>query len=147
VDSGEVEFVDCAENLFYGTAGATYISKVTNSPPLVDNQGPANGATEQPLNSQLSWTVFRCDCLLCCLFTRVYFGTNPDPPLATGWEDLYEYRYDPGLLMPNTTYYWKIETSVGMSLTTTTPVWSFSTVTGVSAKPTTWGRVKSLYGD
>jgi hypothetical protein len=146
-EAGQVEFVDCAEQLFSGTAGATYISKTANLPPLMGSPGPSDGAIDQPLDTKLSWTVFRCDCYLCCLFTRVYFGITPDPPLVTGWEDLDEYRYDPSLLAPNTTYYWKVETSLGSGVWTTTPVWSFSTVTGVVVEPTTWGRVKSLYGE
>jgi hypothetical protein len=146
-ESGQVEFVDCADHLFFGTAGATYITKTGQLPPLVDNAGPADGAIEQPLDTKLSWTVFRCDCLLSIVLSRVYFGTTPEPPLVTGWEDLYEYAYDPGPLAPNTTYYWKIQTSIGYSLETTTPVWSFSTMADVAVKPTTWGRVKSLYGE
>jgi hypothetical protein len=146
VESGEVEFADCDFNVFFGQGRATAVLEAPNLPPLIESRVPSDEAIEQPLNTSMSWTVFRCDCLMCCSYSRVYFGTTPDPPLVTdwGWEDLGQCQYEPGPLMPNTTYYWKIETS---PVRTTTPVWSFSTVTGVAAKPTTWGRVKSLYGE
>jgi len=142
-ESGKVEFVDCAQQLFFGTPEATYVSNTANSPPLVGNPEPNPGALQQALDTKLDWTVFRCDCLMSISWNRVYFGTTPDPPLVNDWVE--ENHYDPGLLQPNTTYYWKLQTFAGSSLSTTTPVWSFSTVTGVATEPTSWGRIKSLY--
>jgi len=142
-ESGEIEFADCAFELAMGARSTSYVSTVHTSPPLVGSPAPSDGATERPLDTKLGWTVHRCDCYLTWHVNQVYFGTTPDPPMvASGIE---EDSYDPGPLQHSTTYYWKVKTLVGSSLSTTSPVWSFSTVVGVPAESTTWGRVKALY--
>jgi len=144
-ETGQVQFVDCDFNLATGHGYSSYVSKTASLPPLVGDPGPNDGATERPLDTKLSWSVHRCDCFMCGHFNQVFFGTSPEPPsVANGVE---EDTYDPGPLQPSATYYWKIKTYVGSSLSTTTPVWSFSTVVGVPAQYTTWGKVKALYGE
>jgi hypothetical protein len=141
--TGQVEFVDCAFELALGRGSWSFISKEGILPPLVGDPSPSDHATERPLNATLHWTVHRCDCYLTWHVNQVYFGTTPNPPMVAS--SVEEDSYDPGPLQPSSTYYWKIKTIVGSSLSTTTPVWSFSTVVGVPAESTTWGRVKALY--
>jgi hypothetical protein len=90
----------------------------------VSAPAPADAAVEQAVTTTLAWTegsgTVRAD---------VFFGTNSNPG-ASEYQGWFSNRttFDPGILQPNTTYYWRVD-SLNTSGTTTGPVWSFSTST------------------
>ena len=139
-------YTDCASppNLLTATGGVMYVTR-SGGPevPVVLNPFPANGALDQPLDTNLEWGIDLCSCGLGVVMYHIYFGTDPDPPL------FYQYHnnnfFDPGILQPGTTYYWKIEAIDTDSGTTIGPVWSFTTESAIPAEKSSWGRIKSLY--
>jgi hypothetical protein len=95
---------------------------------------PADGATNVPLLTSLSWTS-GYSCYLSGS-TLVFFGTTPSPPQVA-----YDVTspYIVGPLQPGTKYYWKVaDPGAG-------PVWSFTTTNSVATTPSTWGSIKALY--
>ncbi|MBI5541954.1 MAG: gliding motility-associated C-terminal domain-containing protein [Bacteroidia bacterium] len=93
-------------------------------PSSVTNNFPANGATNQCLNTILSWkegndnpTGF-----------DIYFGTAANPPLVVSNSP--ETYYNPGPLTINTTYYWKIVPRNAIGVGTSFTIYSFSTSYG-----------------
>jgi len=89
--------------------------------------GPADGATMQAIDAQLSWTAG-----LDALVHNVFFSADQalvearDPSVQLGqW--LSEPTFDPGLLENETTYYWAVDEFLGTA-TNAGPIWSFTTV-------------------
>ncbi|MHC4534771.1 MAG: LamG-like jellyroll fold domain-containing protein, partial [Planctomycetota bacterium] len=86
---------------------------------------PADGATSQPLDAQLSWTAGKV-----VIMHDVYFGTDEalvaarDPGTFKG--KLMTASYDPGALDMETTYYWAVDQFVPTG-TVSGPVWNFTT--------------------
>jgi len=148
VISGQVEGSDCASNVVYGVGLSSYVFDEAPGPPLIGGPNPPNGATNQPLDTDIHWTVTsqRCGCPL--MTNRVYFGTDPNPPIDPHFMSE-STTFDPGPLQPHTTYYWKVLSfyccPCDSDESATGPVWSFTTEGGVPAVPTTWGRIKSLF--
>jgi len=101
------------------------LKDVPNQPPTPpSNPNPPDNSTNQPLNTQLSWTC--TDPENDPLTYDVYFGTaNPPPQVATGQ---IPNTYNPVTLTYSTTYYWKIVAHDDHSNASTGPVWSFTTV-------------------
>ena len=66
----------------------------------------------------------------------------PDPAGTASDPTPYWSAFDPGLLQPQTTYYWRVEANASLS----TPVWSFTTGT-VAVRGKSWSAVKQLYAD
>lgn len=94
-----------------------------NTPPAAPSSpSPSNGATDQSINTQLSWTCSDPDGDN--LTYDIYFGTNSTPPLVESNQSAT--TYNPGTLLTNTTYYWMIEADDG-SAQTEGPTWSFTT--------------------
>lgn len=85
---------------------------------LVSNPSPAHGATNVTIDADLSW-----DSAPFVTSHNVYFGTIPDPNQATTTVNK---TYDPGVLSPSRTYYWRIDASDGVT-TVHGPVWTFMT--------------------
>jgi uncharacterized protein (TIGR02145 family) len=93
-------------------------------PGIPSNPSPVHGATDQALNTTLSWTCTDPD--NDPLTYDIYFGrTNPPPNVVTGSTTA---AYDPGPLLYNTTYYWRIIALDDDYNNTEGPVWSFSTI-------------------
>ena len=102
---------------------------------VADKISPANGATDVPLTTSLSWSA-GYSCVLADGGSVLYFGTTPDPP-----DVAYDVGspYAVGPLKPGTTYYWNVlDPSSG-------PVWSFTTTIISATKSSTWGAIKALY--
>ena len=97
---------------------------VTNVPPgIPSNPNPQNGATDQSIDVNLSWTCVdqdENDTLTC----EVYLGTQTEPPYQ---HDINGTTYEPGTLTPNTTYYWKIVAKDNHDNSTAGPIWQFTT--------------------
>jgi len=98
--------------------------ETTNQPPTQpSNPSPDNGATEQSVNTTLSWTC--TDPENDPLTYDVYFGeTNPPVLISTGQT---ANTFDPGTLNYNLTYYWKILAHDDHTNSTNGPVWNFTT--------------------
>lgn len=115
---------------------------IPNRPPNAPSSpNPANGATNVPINKDLSWTCSDPDGE--ALYYDVYFGTTNPPPrrsthqTATTW--------DTGNMDFETTYYWKIVASDN-DLNTSSPVWSFTTGAIPDTTPPTVRILKPLSG-
>jgi hypothetical protein len=122
--------------------------------PVVGNASqpdPADGATDVPLTADLSAQIEGPFWEPCCVadgipHVRVYFGTEVDPPLAETFEYAWALAsYEPGMLMPFTTYHWRISWYRGLCGFGTGPLWSFTTGETVGVESTTWHAVKLLY--
>ena len=90
-------------------------------PPLpgpASQPSPAHGARDVSLGADLIWTAG-----IQALSHDVYFDTN-NPPVFQGNQT--DTRFDPGSLMVDTTYYWRINEVNGAG-TTPGPIWSFTT--------------------
>ncbi|MCD6105318.1 MAG: fibronectin type III domain-containing protein, partial [Thermosipho sp. (in: Bacteria)] len=59
------------------------------------------------------------------LIYDVYFGSEKEPPLVL--ENSKINYFDPGELLPNTTYYWKVVAKDGKGGISESPVWQFTT--------------------
>lgn len=82
---------------------------------------PANGATYVSLTQKLSWTANAA-----ATSHDVYFGTNPSPSAGEFKGNQTATTYDPGMLTPNNTYYWRIDERNGTNIIAGT-VWTFTT--------------------
>jgi hypothetical protein len=126
----------------------TTASGPPNNPPSEPSSpSPADGATQQSTEVQLSWSCSDPDGD--DLTYDVYFGTSSPPPLAQS--DQTPTSYDPGTLQTNMTYYWQIVADDGVDQTQG-PEWSFSTVSpGVhligSYNTPEWGNAIWLEGN
>ncbi|NIS51930.1 MAG: hypothetical protein GWN94_12605, partial [Phycisphaerae bacterium] len=98
------------------------IMEVQPSPPeQATNPVPTDGATNVWCATDLSWTAgYESES------SDVYFGTNPAPGAGEFQGNQVATTFDPGVLDPGTTYYWRID-SVNNQGTTTGTVWSFTT--------------------
>jgi hypothetical protein len=101
----------------------------SNIPPnLPFSPYPADGAVVQNLGANLSWSGGDLDGD--AVTYDIYFeadDTTPDVLVSNNQAGL---AYDPGTLLPNTEYYWRIVAQDEHGATTTGPVWEFTTATG-----------------
>ncbi|MFA5292729.1 MAG: glycosyl hydrolase [Phycisphaerae bacterium] len=105
------------------TINGSGFTEVTASPPsgiYAFDPAPANLTTEVALNSNLSWSGGAG-----AVSHDVYFG-NYSPGSFRGNQTAV--TYNPGELLPNRTYYWRINEKSGAGITTTGNVWQFTTV-------------------
>jgi len=97
---------------------------VTNAAPSEPSSpSPADGAVSQPLTTTLAWVAsadLNCDAIT----YDIAFGTSPNPPIVV--TDTMNTSYEPGVLLPNTTYYWYVIAKDGLTQTPG-PTWSFTT--------------------
>lgn len=110
---------------------------------------PPDGATDVPTNTLLS---FIGSANVIGLTERGPAYAYDDVACSTAFGTLCDNPFDPGMLKPNTTYYWAtIYWCAGTCPEgegAVSDVWSFTTGDApVAAEPTTWGKVKALYRD
>jgi hypothetical protein len=99
-------------------------------PAVATTPGPANGATGVgPVAPVLTWAVPQSTTQY-----KVHFGTTATPPLVATLDSLPNGvwglptpLYVPGVLLPNTTYYWRINSADPVLGETTGALWSFTT--------------------
>ncbi len=116
------------------TPAITGMGKTGNSLPSKPiNPVPADGAGDQATNAKCSWE----NGGLASSYD-VYFGTNPTPSDFKGNQK--ETNYDPGTLLNDTTYYWRID-AVNAAGKKTGDVWEFSTGSTVVYQNCCLGRV------
>ena len=104
---------------------------------------PADGAVNVARDLTFCWEQQLATCVENHT-PELHFGTNPNPTWIACdlTQNGTEMCCDPGLLEPNTTYFWRVLVpSTGHS----PAPWSFTTGERVSVHPSTWSRVKHLY--
>ena len=108
---------------------AFHMLVVNEAPDVPSNPSPATHATGVSINADLSWIGGDPDAGDTVTYD-VYFGTSPPPPLkgTTGPYPATEslVTYDPGPLMPGTTYYWQIVARDNHGIAQEGPVWEFT---------------------
>ena len=104
-----------------GDMGYRYGVEAPQPPGQASNPNPANGATNVPIDTDLSWAGGSG-----ATSYDVYFGTT-SPGTFRGNQP--GTTYDTGTMATNITYYWRID-SVNDQGTTTGNVWSFTTTSG-----------------
>ena len=100
------------------------------TPGAVGNPQPAYRATDVPLNAILSWTPADS-----AASHQLYFGMDKEAvrnadtsaPEYKGAKMLGAENFDPGLLEPDTTYYWRVDEVDDQGNTTKGPIWIFTT--------------------
>lgn len=83
------------------------------------NPNPADEAAQVAVDADLSWTAGTG-----AVSHDVYFGTAQPPAYV---QNQTATTYDPGLLLPSTTYYWQIDERGSVGGVVTGAVWSFTT--------------------
>jgi len=100
------------------------------TPGAVGNPQPAFGATDVQMNAILSWMPADSTAS-----HQLYFGTDKDTvrnadtgsPEYVGSKALGAESHDPGLLEPESTYYWRVDEVDGQNNTSKGPLWIFTT--------------------
>ncbi len=90
-------------------------------PAKTANPTPAHGATNQPINGNLSWSGGDG-----ATSYDVYFGTDSTPDSGEFKRNQTTRVYHPGILQNNTTFYWRIDAKNTQG-TTRGDVWRFTT--------------------
>ncbi len=103
---------------------ANYIS-VNNPPDLPSSPSPADEAAGADINSDLSWTCSDQDEGDTVVFD-VYLDTA-NPPASAVSTGQSAASLDPGLLTPDTRYFWKSVSKDNRRDSSEGPVWSFTT--------------------
>ena len=126
------------EGGFVGSTSKTV--NVVNQPPNTpSNPNPADNATDQPINIQLSWQGGDPNPTDTVTYD-VYFGTTSEPPLVS--DDQTETGYTPETLDYHKFYYWKIVATDNHDDSATSPTWSF--VTQTESVPETPSNLSAL---
>ena len=108
-NSAEYAYVDDVE---------IYESTVVTPPELASNPNPADGASNVAVTAEMSWTAGAG-----AQSHDVHFGTIDPPPFRQNQSGT---TFDPGILVNNTTYYWRIDENNSYGTTVGDP-WSFTT--------------------
>ncbi|MHC4738900.1 MAG: right-handed parallel beta-helix repeat-containing protein, partial [Planctomycetota bacterium] len=90
-------------------------------PGQATSPSPADSATDVSVDADLSWTAGTGS-----TSSDVYFGTDSTPDAGEFQGNQTATTYEPGTMVNNTTYYWRID-EVNAEGTTTGNVWSFTT--------------------
>ena len=80
---------------------------------------PADNAVDTGLEEVLTWASDAN-----AVAQEIYFGVSHFPPFI---EKFYENTYDPGVLLPNTRYYWRVDNTDSMINRSVGDTWTFLT--------------------
>lgn len=105
-------------------------AQANNPPNLPFAPYPVDGATDQSVNVNPSWSGDDPDGD--AVTYDVYFEAGDDTPDILVSDDQSSLAYDPGTLSPNTPYYWRIVVQDEQGATNAGPVWDFTTGTGTT---------------
>jgi len=120
----QVVTYDNHENSTPSTVWAfTTAADTSPATPWLAWNAPGDSAENVSRISDLYWHSYDADGDQ--LVFDVYFGTTESPSLVSSGQS--EMRYNPGVLDPGTTYYWKIIADDQYGKTATSPTWSFTT--------------------
>ncbi len=106
---------------------------INNPPNTPSNPSPMDGATNQDINVDLSWTGGDPDADDTVTY-NVYFGANDSTPDNLICNDVSTPACDPGTLVYGTHYYWYVVATDNHGASTTGATWDFTT-TVLSAPP------------
>ena len=101
-----------------GTLQASMSPSDVNDSCLAYNPNPEDGATETGLDIILSWNSDNATSY------EIYFGTCEHPPFI---QKQSENQFDPGIVDPNTLYYWRVDAIAENCDRTVGDIWSFRT--------------------
>jgi len=101
-----------------------FMTHVNNPPNIPSNPTPANGATNIPINTDLSWTGGDSDPGDTVTYD-IYFGPTNPPPIQS--HNQTGTTYDTGTMIYSTMYYWKIKSWDNHGESITGPTWGFTT--------------------
>jgi len=104
-----------------------------NPPNLPSNPTPAEGATNQSRNADLSWTGGDLDGD--AVTYDVYFEANDATPDLLVANNQVDTAYNPGTLAANTHYCWRIVAKDEHGATNAGPVWDFVTESSINNPP------------
>jgi formylglycine-generating enzyme required for sulfatase activity len=107
------------------TDGPVWGFTTSSAPNTPSSPSPADGATNQSLDVDLSWTCGDPDGD--AVTYDVYFKANDSTPNVLVSDDQTATTYEPGTLGPNTNYYWQIIAKDEHGATTAGPVWDYTT--------------------
>ncbi len=102
------------------------ISAQNQAPYTPSSPAPSDGATNQDINVDVSWTGGDPDTGDTVTYD-VYFEAGDSTPDSLVSNDQSETSYDPGILNFETHYYWKIISKDNHGATKEGPVWDFTT--------------------
>jgi hypothetical protein len=102
----------------------TAAARVNQAPNAPSGPMPANGAPRVDIDADLSWTGGDPDPQDTVTYD-VHFGTTTPPPLVSSNQSVT--TYNPGTMIYDTTYYWKIVVWDNHDASTAGPIWSFIT--------------------
>jgi hypothetical protein len=117
-------YVDDAAGVWLGTP---------HPPSVPSDPKPADGATNVDVSKDLSWTNSPHEDIGEDVYSDLYFGTTNQPPLCKA--DIFETKYDVGIMQFHTTYYWKIVAHDNHGQITEGPLWSFTTGSAPDSTP------------
>lgn len=143
----DVTFVDCSGVARSGGSktGCDYTGACEGADVLGPyGPYPADGANGVPTNVTLRWTLPQEAC------EELFFLDTQWMDNSFYWPGGYFTTWEPAQeLEPNTTYVWRPRLACTYDdFYSWPPLWTFTTGEGpVAAKPSTWGRVKALYGE
>ncbi len=109
-------YVDDAAGVWLGTP---------HPPQVPINPKPVDGATNVDVTKDLSWTNPEHEDIGEEVYSDLYFGTTNPPPLLKA--NIFETKYDVGVMQFSTIYYWKIIAHDNHGQVTEGPLWSFTT--------------------
>lgn len=120
-----IRFLADGDNGSYDIGLDNISLSLTGPPNCVTYTSPANGTAGITcgINSLINWSSNGPSCDPPTSYD-VYFGTAPSPPFIANQAIT---QYNPGTLLPSTTYYWRIVPRNGSGAATCATVWSFST--------------------
>ena len=116
--------IDNSSNSAQSDPLAFTIEEAQNRPPYIPfNPNPADGATDVPIDTILTWEGGDPDGDT--VMYDVLFGVNVSPPQVSS--NQLNTSYDPAILDYDTTYYWKIYAKDGNGGSAFNNTWSFTT--------------------
>jgi len=99
---------------------------INHPPTLPSDPSPLNGATNQPLTVDLSWTGGDIDTGDLVTYDVYLEANDPTPDILVS-DDQSGTSYDPGTLSEQTSYYWQIVSQDNHGAITYGQVWMFTT--------------------
>jgi hypothetical protein len=119
-------YVDDAAGVWLGTP---------HPPAVPTNPNPVDGTTNVDVTKDISWTNSEHEDIGEDVYSDLYFGTTNPPPLFQ--TNIFETKYDVGLMQFHTKYYWKIVAHDNHGQITEGPIWSFTTASVPDSTPPT----------
>jgi hypothetical protein len=117
-------YLDVPVSTNCGVTWDFFVSEEVWPPGTPYDPSPASGAVDVAVDTDLSWSVYNPNGDVFSF--DVYLDTLPDPELVV--EDLDMTAYDPGILMGEKTYYWKVVVFSSPADSVAGPTWTFATI-------------------